>query len=87
MNWASFGVASGQTRLFAPSRFSAVVDTESCTGCETCLDRCMFDAITIDSETAVVNSEICMGCGVCKVTCPDDAIIMREVRGKEFIPT
>ncbi len=86
MNWASFGEVPGQTKLYAPSRFAAAIDAENCSACETCLDRCFFEAIAMDEDVAVVDMKKCMGCGVCKVACPDGAITMKEVRGKEFIP-
>ena len=74
-----------------PSRFTAEIDAELCTGCETCLDRCFFQAIemvTVDGqETAQVsNPDKCMGCGLCQVTCPAEAISMKETRPEAFIP-
>lgn len=75
------------TSVIEPSRFAAQVDPELCTGCEECLDRCFFRAITTEGEeTAAVNPEKCMGCGLCQVTCPADAISLVEVRTKDFVP-
>jgi len=74
--------------LVLPSRFQAVVDAELCSSCETCLERCPFDAINMEGEdeTALVDDEKCMGCGVCQVTCPDEAISLKEVRPEDFVP-
>ena len=74
-----------------PSRFTAEIDPEVCTACETCLGRCFFQAIemvTIDGqETAqVISPDKCMGCGLCQVTCPTGAISMKETRPEAFIP-
>lgn len=86
MTWPS--VRSGLGKFVVPSRFRAVVDSELCSGCETCLDRCYFEAISIDGDddTAVVDSEKCMGCGLCLVTCPDEALSLKEVRPQSFVP-
>jgi len=72
----------------APSRFIAVVDHDICSACETCIDRCFFDAIHMDgpNDTAAINEEKCMGCGLCVVTCPVESISMKEVRAVEHIP-
>jgi Pyruvate/2-oxoacid:ferredoxin oxidoreductase delta subunit len=72
----------------APSRFIAVVDQDTCTSCETCIERCFFDAIHMDGPegTAAIDEERCMGCGVCMVTCPVESISMKEVRTLEHIP-
>ena len=72
----------------AQSRFAAVVNPDRCSGCETCRDRCFFDAISMSGENdaAAVDSEICMGCGLCAVACPEKAIFMKEVRPADSIP-
>jgi Pyruvate/2-oxoacid:ferredoxin oxidoreductase delta subunit len=86
LNWPS--VRTGQGKFVVPSRFLAVVDPDRCSFCEACLDRCHFDAITMEGEgdTALVDAEKCMGCGVCLVTCPEEALSLEEVRPAEFVP-
>lgn len=56
--------------------FIAEVNEELCTGCQTCLTVCPFDAIKRDDEksVAVINSALCTGCGTCAATCPSNAI-------------
>lgn len=73
------------TSVIEPSRFAARVDPDLCEGCEDCVDRCFFDAITVD-ETAVVKPDKCMGCGLCQVSCPTEAITLVEVRDRDFVP-
>ena len=65
-----------------------VIDPELCTGCELCIERCFFEALTMSSEDrlAKVHDEKCMGCGVCQVVCPTDAILMQEARPEAFVP-
>ncbi|MCK5022693.1 MAG: CoB--CoM heterodisulfide reductase iron-sulfur subunit A family protein, partial [Candidatus Aenigmarchaeota archaeon] len=43
-----------------------------CTGCQTCLQVCKYDAIYFDEEKgiSVVNEAICRGCGNCIGSCP-----------------
>lgn len=86
MAWPS--VRTGLGKFVSPSRFSAVVAADQCSGCESCLERCYFDAIQMTGadETAQVSAEKCMGCGLCLVTCQEEAITLTEVRPEEFIP-
>jgi NAD-dependent dihydropyrimidine dehydrogenase PreA subunit len=86
INWPS--VRTGLGKFVVPSRFRAKVDTENCTACESCLDRCYFEAISMEGEgdTAAIKAEKCMGCGLCLVTCPTEAITLEEVRPAEFVP-
>ncbi len=75
-------------KFTAPSRFKASVDSELCTSCETCAERCFFDAVSMEGPdgTAVIDADQCMGCGICVPTCPGDAITYEEIREKQFIP-
>jgi ferredoxin len=86
MNWPS--IREGVGKFVTPSRFCATVDADLCSGCETCLDRCYFDAISMEGEnnTARIDAEKCMGCGLCLVACPETALSLEEVRPADFIP-
>jgi len=86
INWP--GGRTGAAMFVAPSRFLVVVDADLCSACETCLERCYFDALSIDEETGTARVEVekCMGCGVCLVTCPEEAISLSEVRPEDFVP-
>ena len=86
INWPS--VRPDRGKFVAPSRYRAWVDPDECIGCDLCLDRCYFDAMSMDGdrELAVVDEQNCMGCGLCQVVCPTDAIIMQEVRPAAFVP-
>ena len=64
--------ASVQTNYFAE------VDGEACAGCETCLDRCQMDAITMVEDKAVVNLDRCIGCGLCVTTCTTGAMQLKK---------
>jgi NAD-dependent dihydropyrimidine dehydrogenase PreA subunit len=56
--------------------FYAAVDTESCTACETCVERCQMGAIKVDEPAAcaVINLDRCIGCGNCVASCPSEAL-------------
>ena len=47
-----------------------------CTGCQTCLQVCGYDAIYFDDERgiSVVNEAVCRGCGNCVGSCPSGSI-------------
>ena len=71
-------------RAIAKANFIADVDTQTCVGCETCLSRCKFGAITVET-VANINEDKCMGCGLCAATCPEEAITMKRME-RESIP-
>jgi heterodisulfide reductase subunit A len=78
---AASAAASKSAALIAQAQvemdpFIAKVDEELCTGCETCLTVCPYDAITRDETRgiAVVSEARCTGCGTCAATCPSNAI-------------
>lgn len=79
--------------LLAPSRFKAVVDEQLCNGCQTCIERCHFDAIEMrkvpgsKKMKSFIISEHCMGCGLCIYKCPQKAMHLELVRPPEHIPT
>jgi len=79
--------------VLSPSRYRAVVDPDLCSGCQTCVDRCYFDAIEMKKtpgskklKSSIIN-EHCMGCGLCVVTCPQKALTLELVRLPDHIPT
>ena len=54
----------------------AVVDPETCTGCEACVDACPVEAISMQDDVAVVDAETCTDCESCVEVCPVEAISM-----------
>ena len=57
------------------SNYFAEVDQDICIGCETCLERCQMEAITMSKDQlAEINLDRCIGCGLCVMACPEEAI-------------
>ncbi|NVM54057.1 MAG: 4Fe-4S binding protein [Candidatus Helarchaeota archaeon] len=67
--------------------YLAQVDQDTCTGCETCEEKCPMEAIAVgDENKAEVNDERCIGCGVCAHFCPENAISLQEGQRRVYIP-
>lgn len=83
-----YGVAH---QLRNPSRYRASVDSESCIGCQNCVERCFFDAIEMKKVPgskklkAFVNEEKCLGCGLCVIACEQKALIFNLVKPPEYL--
>ena len=61
------------------SNYFAVIESESCSGCGTCDDRCPMRAIGMSDEaTATINLDRCIGCGLCVTTCPTGALRLQK---------
>jgi len=75
------------------SGFQAVVATDNCVGCGTCLDVCRFHAVELTEgtepdrgATARIKSLLCEGCGCCADECPAGAISLNvNTAGKLFV--
>ncbi|MCP4751315.1 MAG: 4Fe-4S dicluster domain-containing protein [Proteobacteria bacterium] len=67
-----------------PANFIPVAN-DDCALCETCVDQCLLDALSIneDEGKAEVDSEKCLGCGVCAVACPEDALKLHRYERSE----
>jgi electron transport complex protein RnfB len=64
--------------------FVVQADAQACDGCETCLDRCQMDALSMVDDEVNVAVERCIGCGLCVSTCPSGALsLVRKPDYKE----
>ena len=52
----------------------AIVDLETCVGCEACVGVCPTTAISMSDGKAIVDEETCVECGACVPACPVGAI-------------
>ena len=51
------------------------VDIEKCSGCETCVEACPNESISMVDGHAFIDQEECLECGICVDECPEGAII------------
>ena len=56
------------------TRMPAEVDPSLCVGCETCVDECPAEAITMEDGIAKVDRKKCTECKTCVDVCPSAAI-------------
>lgn len=70
---------------FIESNYFATVNEELCETCETCVERCKMEAISIADGSASVDLDRCIGCGNCVPTCPSNAIQLIK-KEKENVP-
>jgi ferredoxin len=80
---AEFGIPAA----IAHSDFWAVVDTAVCSGCGACLDRCQFDALSLEQDVCAVNPARCVGCGLCTSACDTGALHLDRRAPGETPPT
>ena len=80
-------VEFGHRHAMARSDFLAVVDAEACDGCEMCVERCHFGALSVPGDVCVVDPMHCMGCGLCVSECPNDALqLIRRAPDEQAAP-
>jgi len=70
---------------FFSTSYYAIVDSERCVGCGTCLDRCQMEAIEIIDDVATIRADRCIGCALCVSTCPNEAKILKK-KDEEYEP-
>ena len=77
---------NGTLPLINSTYHLSVIDTESCTGCGTCVEWCPTDAIMLNEDGMAQRDEnACFGCGVCSRFCPEEAISLKEGLRRVFI--
>ena len=54
----------------------ARLNKQKCNGCESCVDECPNNAISLVDGRAAVDADVCIDCGVCVDVCPQEAIRM-----------
>ena len=70
------------------SPFRVKLDSNKCSGCGTCLDRCQMDALRLDNGKALLNPDRCIGCGLCVSTCSTGSLTLQRKPRKEqsYVP-
>lgn len=52
-------------------------DPDTCTSCETCVEQCPVEALTMEDGLPIVDAESCIACFCCQEMCPDQAIELK----------
>lgn len=69
------------------SNYFAMVNSEDCNGCETCLDRCQMEAIEMVDDKSIILLDRCIGCGLCVTTCPQEALrLIKKPEDQCYLP-
>jgi electron transport complex protein RnfB len=79
-------VEYGSENSIARSDFYAVADQDVCSGCEICLERCAFEAISMEDGLCQVERSRCYGCGLCISTCDTGALSLVQKSPEELAP-
>ncbi|MBW1902453.1 MAG: 4Fe-4S binding protein [Deltaproteobacteria bacterium] len=70
-------LAKPKPGLFFNSGFEPHFDQDLCVACETCIDRCPPEALTMgEDDVPEVDFDRCFGCAVCATGCTSKAIAM-----------
>jgi Na+-translocating ferredoxin:NAD+ oxidoreductase RNF subunit RnfB len=67
------------------TNYYAEVNTELCTGCGTCVERCQMEAREIVDDIATINLDRCIGCGNCVAICDSNANHLRK-KDMDLVP-
>jgi ferredoxin len=75
----------GREDLVVQSDYCARTDASACTHCGACVERCVFQARTMEDDEMHYDLKKCYGCGLCVSVCPEEATVMElnrnDVRG------
>jgi electron transport complex protein RnfB len=72
---------------FWSSDYHASVNSENCTSCGVCAERCQVNALSLDDCLGIpnINLDRCIGCGNCVSSCPSAAISLLQ-KDKTIVP-
>ena len=68
------------------SYYQAEIDSDLCTACGECIERCQMEAIKEGADFSEIVDGRCIGCGLCVSTCPLEAISLVPKPGMEAPP-
>ncbi len=68
------------------SYYEAKIDSELCSACGQCRDRCQMAAIKEGKDSSEIVEGRCIGCGLCVSVCPTEALSLVAKKGVEAPP-
>ena len=79
---------SNCTEISKKEAFMFVIDPDTCTACDSCMDACPCDAISIVDGVHTIDPDLCVDCGACMDVCEFGSIgpIPAMAPGKGAIP-
>ncbi len=87
---AAILTASGSTARAAitdgKTQIATLVDISKCIGCEACIERCHFNAMSMTNGVCVVDTNQCYGCGLCISSCESEALTLIKKVPEEISP-
>jgi ferredoxin len=69
--------------MLSYSNFVVEADTDLCSGCELCLERCQVQALSLADELITIDTKRCLGCGNCVSVCPTGCLSMARRSEKQ----
>ena len=67
------------------SNYRAAFDSDLCSSCGVCIERCQMGAVTEGADgTPNYDRSKCIGCGQCVIKCPTEAAELKPVSGDEW---
>ena len=78
---ADLGIAN----IIARSAFVNQVNEDLCVACGLCVDRCQFEALSLE-DVVRVDEIRCVGCGVCVPACPEEALSLVRRPPEQVLP-
>jgi MinD superfamily P-loop ATPase len=66
-----------ETHTFS-SGWQLEIDPVKCINCNLCLEKCRFDAISVNNDIYTINPLKCEGCRLCERICPANSINSEE---------
>ena len=73
------GSASVGGKLELHSCSKPVIEIENCTGCNTCVRHCAYNAVRLNTaKNAEIDYEKCVGCGQCIAVCQYESAVLED---------
>lgn len=70
---------------FSTEAINAVVNSEKCSGCGTCVAVCPYGALKLEEGRASALAPLCWGCGSCATSCVAHAITMKHFTDRQIM--